>query len=182
MARKYSIGLLILLPLSLYLIYRKLTGTGNSQPNNVPPNFLMLMQNQFQSSRFKNLLNYWLSIAKMETAGFTSGLYLNGNNPWGMKIPEIRKTTAQGRQYGVTGRYLAASLRSNPILSNSSAFASYPTLSAGVADILLYMEAMNYPENIPDLLSFVQVMKSKGYFGSETVDSYYQKVKAWQKR
>lgn len=188
MARGFSIGLLILLPLSLYLLYRKLAGSPTI--TNIPPNFQLLMEQAFQGSKYKKLLKYWLAVAKMETAGFSSQLYINANNPWGMKMPKQRKTTATGKAWGVSGRNDSSIWEKlfipgafiETLVSQRSDFARYSTLSDGVKDIILYMDALGYPENSPDLLSFIQLMKSKGYFAGEDVETYYNKVKAWLKR
>lgn len=56
-------------------------------------------------------------------------------------------------------------------------FARYASVEKAAEDIFLYMDARKFPTEEMDLLSFVQYMKSKGYF-VEPVDYYYKAVKA----
>jgi len=126
----------------------------------------------------------------METAGYSSGLYMNSNNPWGMKFPTVRATTSSGKVYGTAGRYLsdwreyleAPNIALKNRFSSTNDFARYSTLADGVKDILLYMDALSYPTSTTDLLSFIQLMKQKKYFGEEDVQDYFNKVKAWLDR
>lgn len=154
---------------------------------------LVLFQ-KLLKSKYSNLARYWFDLAKMETAGFTSPLFLNANNPWGMKLPEKRPTTSEPRGY--EGRQSDAS-RNNTSLFDAfvkpgafwnkaagdvvpTTWAKYATLDYAVDDIILWMDYTNFPTASPTLLTFVQELKKRGYFGSENVDSYFKKIEAWQ--
>lgn len=191
MRQRYLYGWLIALLVFLFLIFRKIKANSPETRD-----FKKTLQKILSGTKYYKLWPYWFDVANMETAGFTSKLYLNANNPWGMKNPEKRQTTAR---------------KNNPYTANSSAanrndvsvwqrlfvpgqwftgavkdvqpvkWARYETIEDAVNDIVLYMDEFQYKTEYPTLLAFIQAMKSKGYF-SESVDDYYKKVKAWQGR
>jgi hypothetical protein len=61
-------------------------------------------------------------------------------------------------------------------------FATYNDIQSAVDDILLYMAARKFPKDEMTLYEFVSLMQQKGYFGTESISSYYSKVKAWLER
>lgn len=75
-----------------------------------------------------------------------------------MKMPQRRETTATA---------------SVP----PKGFASYPSRSAGVDDIVLYMREFNYPQHFDSVEALVTFMKSKGYF-EEPFGYYLDGVKS----
>ena len=84
-----------------------------------------------------------LSQAKLESGHFTSSVYRNSNNPFGMRPAKVRKHKACGQYNG---------------------YAAYETLAHAVEDYLLWMEAMCLPLHLSDPESFVRFLQSKGYF------------------
>jgi len=136
----------------------------------VPSDLRQQLALAFSSYDYKNMDN-WLAISKMETAGWTSGLYNQGNNPWGMGYPSKRPTRASGKYLGTS-----------PGQGVSFNFAQYATLEDASADLLLYMDYVKFPKGNLSLREHVQAMGDRGYFGTETVDSYYNKVMAWLTR
>jgi hypothetical protein len=124
------------------------------------------MQRKLTPSKFYVHLENWLAVAKMETGGFSSKMYVLYHNPWNMRPATVRQTTQQ----------------SSVTLGNNGQFATYGNLSDAVTDILLYMNAREFPTRPMSLLSFVQFLKEKNYYGTESVSSYYAKVDAWMDR
>lgn len=105
---------------------------------------------------------YWYLVAKMETDGFTSSLFRTFNNLFGMRCVEERQTTQTG--------------------CTTSNFGIYKNQQSSVDDLVLYLKARKYPSGFVSLYEMIQFMKSKNYFGNESIDSYYAKVKAWENR
>ena len=131
---------------------------------NVPVAFQKAMETALRNSKYKKHLVNWIAISKMETDRWTSSIYTLFHNPWGMRPSVKRKHTQLGVQETKNGK-----------------FATYASIDAAARDIVLYMEEFNFPTDEMDLLSFVQYMKSKGYF-VEPVDYYYKAVKAQLER
>jgi len=152
----------------LFLTRKKSLAT----PNNIPPDFnsavdLIFTQKGYGSGMAAN----WKAIAKMETAGFTSSLYRNANNPWGMQVAKVRPNSQAGKYVGSAGGG-----------ATSFNFARYDSLGFAVADIILWMEYTGFPKGDLSLEKHVAEMDARGYFGDESYDSYLSKVRAWLKR
>jgi uncharacterized FlgJ-related protein len=87
----------------------------------------------------------WIAVSQFETGNFTSHLFLNHNNFFGMKFPRKRETTA------------AYAIPPND-------FAHYNSQADSVDDLLLYLREWNYPSDFSSIDSLIEFMKSKGYF------------------
>ena len=130
----------------------------------------------------------------METANFKSRLYLEYNNPWGMKVPKVRKTTALKNEIGdgIAGRDSESFIGMFQSMTSLEAFfkgslksttwAVYPSVEAGCEDIILWMENVKFKEGITSLYSFIAEMKVHGYFADESTEAYFNKVIAWENR
>lgn len=183
MALVYLLGLLM-----LWLGFRYLMRSQN-KPEEEALRFRLILNQLLLKSKYSNLARYWYDLAKMETANFSSNLFLKSNNPWGMKLPEKRQTTAKGATTGATGRdasnwydWLWTPGIIKAEVNKSREWAKYDTLEEAVKDIILWMDYTAFPTATPSLLTFVQELKKRGYFGGEEVDSYYKKIKAWQSK
>ena len=93
--------------------------------------------------------------AAHETGNFTSSIFKINNNPFGMKLPEVRQTTAIGERNG---------------------HAYYKSIEDAVRDYKLYYSFQKYPVTWPDTDTFVQALKDKYYFEAKTED-YKKAVK-----
>ena len=102
---------------------------------------------------------YWWAIAQYETGKFQNSLFNYANNPWSMRRPKIRKTTAVGQ-------------------TQRGAWAIYRNIPEAVEDLILYLQARQYPRDFPDFATFVAFMKAKGYF-EEPFDFYYNGAKGY---
>jgi hypothetical protein len=132
----------------------------------IPTDLEQALKRQLNLTPYSNSVNNWLAVAKMETAGFTSRIYTSYNNPWNMRPAQIRQNSQDGVM--TTG--------------GNGQFATYSDLDRACEDILLYMKARKYPTSEMSLYDFVSFMGVKGYFGEESIQSYYGKVKAWLER
>lgn len=100
----------------------------------------VLDDNQVQDS--DTLAQLYTSQAAFETANFTSDVYHNNNNMFGMRKAKVRKNTAVGERSG---------------------FATYDSLQQSVVDRLLW-DQYNSLTYTNDVKAFVKTIYGKGYF------------------
>ncbi len=112
----------------------------------------------------KSYVEFWMDVSQMETDNFTSPLFVNMNNPWGMRVAERRETT-QINSFAPPGSWGA-----------------YDNLSDAALDICLWMDYNKFSKNISQLDAFVVEMKNFGYFKGESAYTYYQKILAIKHR
>jgi len=158
----YFLGLLI--PLLIFLLWKRKRKPEITTKNANPQLTDALIKVLGNAPGFESYPDFWLAVSKMETAGFTSRLFTSANNPWGMKMPKVRRSTAIGE-----------------ITLNGSTWARYATLEKSAEDILLWMKARKFQPGIGNLYSFIQEMKRVGYF-EEPFNQYYNLVQAWKNR
>lgn len=96
-----------------------------------------------------------LAQARHETGNFTSDVFWENNNAFGMKQPKKRQTTCIGtnRGHGV-----------------------YEDLRSNVTDYVLWMQMVGLPCHEENLLSYVITLKKKRYF-EDNLYKYYRGVK-----
>lgn len=157
MARKSSKLFLWLLPLLgiiglLFLALRK-------RPNQEPQEAIRRALNGYP----QNVIEYWTAVSAHETNGWTSKVYREGNNLFGMTLAS-RDTTAIGK------------------LPYGEGQAIYRSVEDSARDIRLYMEKrFNYPVNFSSLAELVAYMKSKRYFEDSTLN-YLAGADAWYRK
>lgn len=101
--------------------------------------------------------------SRHETGNYTSKLFLDWNNPWGMMHPLKRTTASAG--------------------ANPSGFATYENLDDAARDYVYYLQALGYNQSYPDVRAFVSELKKKGYFEDNlttymsSVNSIYKSLK-----
>lgn len=152
---------------ALYAIWRWLSGN-SSQPS-PGKNITTIASNAKETivgiltknGYSQQMANNWFLIANMETAGFTSRLFSQYHNPWGMKQPKTRQTNSVG-----------------PIVLSGSSWAAYMNLDQAVIDLIFYMEEFKYPNDLGNLDEQLRYMKQKGYF-EESLERYRDLVIAW---
>ena len=83
----------------------------------------------------------------LETGNFSSKIFNDFNNGFGMGVPRIRKSLRIG----------------NFLASNGENFSTYKNFEDSVADYLLYAEYFNMPTNFNRPEQFTQFLVSKGY-------------------
>lgn len=101
---------------------------------------------------------YITAQAAHETNDFTSPLFGRANNAFGMKFPEIRRTTAEGKTF--------------------NSYAKYRTVPDSVEDYILYWKHFAHPERYNNIEEFVARLKDKGYF-EDKEETYLRGVKHW---
>ena len=81
--------------------------------------------------------------AGFETGNFTSVIFKENNNLFGMKLPKVRKTTAIGENRG---------------------HAVYKTIEDCIKDYWLYNRALGYLSEYSSVINFVRALVQKKYF------------------
>lgn len=98
-------------------------------------------------SKYKAYTCWITQQSVLETGNFTSKIFNDFNNGFGMGVPRIRKSLR-------IGDYLA---------SNGERFSTYKNFEDSVKDYLLYAEYFNMPTNFNRPEQFVDFLVSKGY-------------------
>lgn len=95
--------------------------------------------------------DWWGAISDHETGKWTSRLYRIYHNMFGMTQPSERQTTSIG-----------------PVLANDNGnavkFASFSDDDSSVDDLILYLQARQYPQDFESLDKLITFMQKKGYF------------------
>lgn len=154
----FVFGLLIAVLLSAFALGRKKQSTSSLKSNR--PEIDNLIENKLAQAGYSNRFGqYWAAIAKHETGNYTSALFKNGNNLFGMGVPTRRP-----------------SIRIGEIQSNEGLKSKYSGPTQSIEDLILYLKALNYARDYPNIDSLVHEMKTHGYF---TDLDYLSKVQKW---
>ena len=98
-------------------------------------------------SKYKAYTCWITQQSVLETGNFSSKIFNDFNNGFGMGVPRIRKSLR-------IGDYSA---------SNGERFSTYKNFEDSVADYLLYADYFNMPTNFNRPEQFVDFLVSKGY-------------------
>lgn len=191
---KSLLGLGVLL--TIFLLIRNLL-RGKATPNKIEDAFNRV----FDNSDYKATKQNWLDVSRMETAGWTSKLFINGNNLWGMKRAKKRPNTQSkfeqsgfaGRDSGFFEKYFPninqiakdglKEFATTPIQTGSQdVWAKYATIDDAVKDIILWMQYTKFPNRPLSLRDHIMEMQKRSYFVGEDVATYLGKVVAWKNR
>lgn len=136
---------------SLSLLWLFLSGKSSSGPSATIQS--ILTQNGYSD----RMARWWTAVSNLETAAWTSKLFKDYNNLFGMKQPLTRFSYSRG-----------------PSLSPAG-YATFDSQADSVRDLVAYMKEFNYPKDFSSIDDQVAFMKSKGYFEDP---QYLQKVKS----
>ena len=114
-------------------------------------------------SRYRSLLPYITAQAKLETGGFTSGVYSTDNNMFGMKW-------TQGRRGQVATKGL--------ISPEGNYYAHYSSDVASLRDLLLWMDYAGFPVSVANSDQYAIELKNRGYF-TAGLSLYQSNLKVW---
>lgn len=78
-----------------------------------------------------------------ETGNFTSKIFIENNNLFGMRLPRVRETTATGEKHG---------------------HATYSSLEDSIKDMRLYFHSRKIPTVFSSVASYVKTLVQKKYF------------------
>jgi uncharacterized FlgJ-related protein len=101
--------------------------------------------------------SYWVAISEHETGRFTSDIFKENRNLFGMRLAKIRDTTAIGE---------------------NRKHAVYASIEDSIEDLSLYLEHFNYPSEFETIDQLVSFMAQKGYFTADK-EKYLNAVKGF---
>lgn len=143
-------GLLIylLLVVLLFLHYQKLNRRKKMTIiNDIGKDlYLRLIENGFNL----NMSRFLTAQAAHETGNFTSTIFKNNHNLFGMKLPRVRQTTAIG---------------------SSKGHAVYASIEDSIKDMALYLKSMGYLASYTTIAAYVKELKVKNYF-EDSAENY----------
>lgn len=116
-------------------------------------------------SKYRALYPYIVAQAKLETGNFTSRVFKENKNYFGMKMPRVRPTVA-----------IQEGLKS----PEGNNYAAYKSESDSVTDLLLWMEYTRFPVSVDNSETYVRQLKQRNYFGSSEI-SYLKNIDYWLK-
>jgi len=137
----FAVGLLILF--RLFLITSRRKGKPLQQISRV------LKAQGLESSMIRLLQ----AQAIHETGNFTSRLFLENNNVFGMKIPSIRKTLN--------------------IAPGNQQFSKFASVDDSIKDMLFYLDHFSIPLDLADPFLYAQILKDKNYY-EDPVEIYFK--------
>ena len=115
-----------------------------------------------QLTKYEKYTDWITAIAQFETADFSSKIFNENRNAFGMTVPRIRN-------------FLGST---SDIYHEGLPMAKYSSTYRSAQDFVEYLKYFNYPTNIKTIDSFVQMMKDKGYF-SDSYENYLRGVKSY---
>ena len=95
------------------------------------------------------MVDILIAQARHETGNFTSSLFVNHNNLWGMQHPRTRHTTSTGPLATADG--------------GRKGYAHYESIEDSARDMVLYLKARRIPD-YTTVAPYVKHLKRKGYF------------------
>jgi len=116
-------------------------------------------------SKYRALMPFILAQAKLESANFTSKVYLTDHNYFGMKFINGRR-----------GQVASQGLKS----PEGDYYAHYLTDSASVLDLLKWFEYKNFPVSVSDAREYATELKNRNYFGAP-LESYIKILETYLK-
>lgn len=121
---------------------------------------LIILEELWKNGVSVDLSYIILAQAKHETWDFTSKIFIENNNVFGLKQAKKRKTTCIGtnRSHGV-----------------------YESIEDCVLDYIYYMENRKIPLHETSVKKYVDLLKKKGYF-EDDIERYYNSVKKHRKQ
>ena len=137
-----------MLLLAGFLVALKIFRTTNSSPE-------AAIKKAFAGSRYQSMVPLIIAQAKHETGGFTSNIFDQAKNMFGMKVPSSRPSQRSGIFVSRDGER----------------YSKFASVLDSAKDQRLYFEAVNFPV-VNDPLTFANNLKSRGYF-QDSVTNYY---------
>lgn len=111
----------------------------------------------FRGTEYQNLVPLIIAQAKHETGNFTSSLFRNHNNMFGMKVPVKRKSFRNGE--------------------TENGFSTFANTKDSARDFLEYLRSVNFPKNV-DSFQYVAALKNRKYF-EDALGNYLKGVQSW---
>jgi len=94
-------------------------------------------------SKYRKLRPYVIAQAKVESGKYSSRLYLEQNNAFGMRCAVVRESTA---------------------IACENNYSTYSNVGQSLADLFLWMDFNNFPTSVDSAEAYALALKSRGYF------------------
>lgn len=144
-------GLLLFLPLVWLFMKKSKIMNPQTKMNSINETGLKVFE-LLKAEGFKEgTAKFITAQAAHETGNFTSKIFKQNNNLFGMKLPKKRKTTATGEKYG---------------------HATYESIQDSVKDYSLYYKNMGYMAIYPTIDTFIKALVKRNYF--EALETEYK--------
>lgn len=117
-------------------------------------------------SEYGSYADFVIAQAKHESANFTSKVYRENNNPFGMKVPRVRPFL------GTQGTPAPASE------GKGMYYARYESDTVAFKDLLKWFRAVRFPIGLTTVEEYAKALKAEGYYG-DTVANYTKALKKW---
>lgn len=154
MAYRRKFGMWPILLIGLLLLWIRSRSQTMTNPKEMITSTLTSSGINEQTARF------WVAVSAHETGGWTSAIFKENNNLFGMRLPS-RNTLAVGVNRG---------------------HAVFPSILDSAKDLVLYFDRLNWAQRnfntIPELVAY---MKSKNYFTANESE-YRAGVERWYKK
>lgn len=112
------------------------------------------------ASEYRSLVSYIIAQAKVETAEFTSRVYQEDNNMFGMKV--------NSRPFETPGL----------MSPEGNRYAHYRNDFDSVRDFVAWMRQTNFPTRVGGAEGYALEMKQRGYYGP-SANQYAQNLNFW---
>lgn len=114
--------------------------------------------NEISKAGYPNLEKFIIAQSKFETGNFSSPIFKENNNLFGMKLPKSRSTTAIGENRG---------------------HAKFSNTRDSVIDLTMWLNMYkSQAQKITTLSEYVAFLKSKRYF-EDSITNYLNGLKKW---
>jgi hypothetical protein len=149
----------LLFPLSVWLFLKLLkTNTPPKKMTSINESWFHYIFPRIIEAGFRGeLAKYVFAQAAFETGNFTSQIFKENNNLFGMKLAAIRTTLATGENRG---------------------HAKFNSIVDSIKDFALYHKARAYSTVFASLPSYINTLHQKGYFEAEK-DAYQKGVELY---
>lgn len=103
------------------------------------------------------IANGFAAVSKFETGNFSSAVFKENNNLFGMRLPRKRSTTATSSNLG---------------------HAVYNNRLDSIYDLVLWLDYTNFPKAAKNFYGVVREMNNRNYFEVD-FDTYYSRASNW---
>jgi len=141
--------ILLLFAIGLLMLFRQFLSTSRRKEKPLKVIFRILKAQGLETSMIKLLQ----AQAIHETGNFTSRLFRENNNAFGMKVPGLRQT-----------------LNVAPL---GPGFSQFLSVDDSVKDMLLYLDHFKIPLDQDDAFRYAQILKDKNYY-EDPVEVYFK--------
>lgn len=114
-------------------------------------------------SKYRNLMTYIAAMAQHETGNYTSDVYKNDHNLFGMKWTN-----------GARGQVATKGSASG----EADFYAHYSDDSESIKDLLKWFSYTNFPTTVADANQYASELSKRGYF-TDTLTNYATAISKW---